>query len=491
MKRNKFSKILIMVMLLALCLPIVAIGVSATGADTAVFTRVDMSAPVYSKGQPTAWKIGADGIISQTSLNTSAIGESIAMSDTYLEKGKAYTIEAKVRFSDAFTNASNNSRAIGIVFGSNNQAPWDNGGSAYCAMIDRASGTGKHIRVFAKNITSNVQNNIGRAFTATEKATTDWFTIRVTVSEAGNITCYLNGTIVGVASNESANWNGGYIGINTYGVRTKVEIKDFAVAPCVTTATAVYADSIAEKAPVTIKYVYAGSEQKAADDVVVNVAEGEMYSVASPSITGIVPSHAVVSGVGTGSPETITVTYQSGYKLTIKYVFTDGRTVFEDYVQENMLPGETYSVQTYPIANYTADTEVVAGTMGNEDKIITVTFAPKTYKLTIKYVDESGEEVHDAYVENIVFDAEYKVESPVIDGMTADKSEVSGKGIKKDTTVTVTYKTNDTVASNENTEASDTEEKGGCGSMIGFTGAFAIIGIASGACVLARSKKDD
>ncbi|HBF14295.1 MAG TPA: hypothetical protein DDW30_01150 [Clostridiales bacterium] len=463
------KKHLIWMMILALLFVCCCVPLAVAAEETAqtVFTRVDLYSLTYGNNGTDTWSVSDDRVLSQTVPSGTKLGDCVAMSNISLEKGKAYTLEVKVRYTEPFSTQATDSRAIGLVFGANQINPWGSGGSAYCAMLDRAQGNGKHVRVFTRNINSPIQNTIGRPMTDEEFASTDWQTLRVTITESGVMTCYLDGVMVGAPSDESATWNGGLIGVNTYGNRTKIEIKDFAYTVGVTTEAAVYADDIAEKFNVTVHYVYSGTGEKAAEDVVLPVAKGQSYLVHSPEVENYVPDSETVSGVGTGAPIEVTVTYRRGYTLTIHYVRADGGRVYDDYVQSKLLPGTEYSVATVPIFNYEADLSVVSGTMGEADAEITVTFSPKKYKLTVLYCDADGNEVHTSYVAELEVGSAYAVTVPEVDGMVPNVNEVKGT-LKKDTTVKVTYRSaqSDGTGETGGTEKPAGTDRGGCGSRI-------------------------
>ena len=82
--------------------------------------------------------------------------------------------------------------------------------------------------------------------------------------------------------------------------------------------------------------------------------------------------------------------------------------------------------------------------------------------LTIKYVYENGSEDAPTYTKEFVRGAEYSIDSPAIEGYTADNAKLTGT-IVADTALTVTYKVNAPVeeapAPEETPEAEKPEEK--------------------------------
>lgn len=65
-----------------------------------------------------------------------------------------------------------------------------------------------------------------------------------------------------------------------------------------------------------------------------------------------------------------------------------------------------------------------------------------TYPLTITYVFEDGSEAAPAHSENLQVGAEYRIESPEVEGHTADRTEVAGTMPATAVNVTVTYAAN-------------------------------------------------
>lgn len=98
--------------------------------------------------------------------------------------------------------------------------------------------------------------------------------------------------------------------------------------------------------------------------------------------------------------------------------------------------------------------------------------------LTIKYVYEDGSEAAPTYTKEFVRGADYSIDSPAIEGYTADNAKVSGS-IVSDTEHTVTYKVNAPVeeapAPEQAPEEEKTEEKEPV--TIGTVIALAILGV--------------
>ena len=75
------------------------------------------------------------------------------------------------------------------------------------------------------------------------------------------------------------------------------------------------------------------------------------------------------------------------HQLTIHYVYTDSSEAHCDYVQE-LDYGQAYNVMSPTITGYTPDKATASGTMGDEDIVITVTYAVNQY--TISFDSHGG-----------------------------------------------------------------------------------------------------
>ena len=152
--------------------------------------------------------------------------------------------------------------------------------------------------------------------------------------------------------------------------------------------------------------------------------------------------------------------------LTVHYVL-DGEEVFPTasyYYQD----GENYYVVSPQLPGYTADIEIVQGTM-NGDLEIYVHYIPKTWQMVIHYVYEDGTEAAEAYIATIVTGEQYSVASPEIPGYTAIPALVSGTNPGRSEEFTVVY-----VKIADRPKYRDIEDYG---TPTGLDGLFAQIGI--------------
>lgn len=117
----------------------------------------------------------------------------------------------------------------------------------------------------------------------------------------------------------------------------------------------------------TIHYVYAEDQSKAADDYTKSVTFNDTYNVTSPTIDGYTADTTVVSGTMPANNVEVTVTYtkRSDLSYTVHYYWNDTTTTVAD---SKTVTGQTFnaSVTESPVAidGYTA--------VGTADKAITI-----------------------------------------------------------------------------------------------------------------------
>ena len=187
----------------------------------------------------------------------------------------------------------------------------------------------------------------------------------------------------------------------------------------------------------TIHYVFA-DDSEAAPDYTESVVFGTSYSVESPVIAGYTASIDTVAGTMPAEDVMVTVRYTANnYNLTIHYVYEDNTEARPDYTAQ-VAYGAEYSVESPVIECYTANTPVVEGTMPAEDHVVTVTYTVDTYTLTIHYVYADNTAISDSVMQ-VACGTTYSVESPVIDGYTANPAVVEGTMPAENHEVTVTY----------------------------------------------------
>ena len=158
------------------------------------------------------------------------------------------------------------------------------------------------------------------------------------------------------------------------------------------------------------------------------------------------------------------------FTLTIHYMYADNTQAAEDYT-EQVAYGDEYSVTSPTVEGHTPSQTVVSGTMPADDYEETVFYSTNSHSLTIHYVYADNSEAHADVVNNYNFGVEYSVESPVIEGYTADITTVSGTMGNDNIEVVVTYTVNshtltinyvfedESEAANTHTETLDYQEE--------------------------------
>ncbi len=503
-KTTKLCAMILTVLMLASSIAMLAAPAASAATSTEHFTRVDISTSVMSASANGAdrWQNGDDNgtmTLAQVSPDGTAANNCPIVSDVKLEAGKAYTIEVKARFAEGYANpnggaAEGESRGMGLIIGAADKTPWAGTSRHFTAMFDRGDGR-RDFRVFTRYYElENGQDTICNSEVSPETyQSTDWHTIRFTISAEGVLAAYLDGVKAGETTLDGKKsdgtdlakevWEGGYIGVIAYSVRSKVEFKDLCYKEGVTEAPATFADSNAPQREIKINYVYEDGS-KAAESVTVQRTEGAYYAVESPKIEGFVADQMTVSGNAGNQNAELTVKYYKAYKVTVHYVDKNGITMNADVVVTDLKKGDTYSVDTMNVPNYRADKDVVSGTVDNADIEVTVTYSLKTNTLTIKYLYEDGSVAHDDYVAEIEYDGDYSVASPEVEGAAPDKATVEGEGMRSAQTVTVTYKK---VAASDTAADTESEENGGCGSSIAAL--IIPMTIAAGAATIVKKKR--
>ena len=271
-------------------------------------------------------------------------------------------------------------------------------------------------------------------------------TFKVVVAKAGTVSFYINNTLVSTVENTEAALSNFSI-VVPYGQTIAVD----SVAVYGSDGNAVYSNDFKDssdssstvKHTLTVNYLFEDNSV-AATAVTKEIPEGQYYAISSPSIDGFIPDQATVSGTMGNENITLNVTYIATRTVTVHYVSSDGKQMFKDYVIDKLVSGDTYSVESIVVANYTFDKAKVEGTIGSDNVEVTVTYTPKKYTLTVKYIYSDGTQAHEDYVGEISYKTAYSITSPAIEGYSADKATVASDSMGKDTTITVTYTKNPT-----------------------------------------------
>ena len=142
--------------------------------------------------------------------------------------------------------------------------------------------------------------------------------------------------------------------------------------------------------------------------------------------------------------ETATTTVQivllpTVYTLTVRYV-TEGE---EDIVKQyRYQPDTAYNIITPERHGYTYDLDKVEGIL-TEDTEVIVRYSPRTYHLTVRFVDVNGKEIAPSFESDYKTGAEYSVLTPQIEGYLKALDIIEGKMGSRDETITVIYVSKD------------------------------------------------
>ena len=190
-----------------------------------------------------------------------------------------------------------------------------------------------------------------------------------------------------------------------------------------------------------INYVYEDGSEAAKSHEATLPYQSE-YNVESPVIDGYTADKLDVRGTMPANDVEVTVTYtKNSYNLKINYVYEDGSKAAESH-EDTLSYQSDYSVTSPDITGYKADKLDVSGKMPANDVEETVTYTKNSYKLKINYVYEDGSEAAASHKAEFPYQSDYSVESPVIEGYTANNLVVSGTMPAGNVEVTVTYTKN-------------------------------------------------
>ncbi len=133
--------------------------------------------------------------------NNATAGDCFAMTDIYVPGGTAFTLETTIQM----TAGGCAGIAFGVPYASRPSSGW------YCVNIDF---THKKTRLFSVNIGTVGTASVAQRPLTAEELAKDTHALRLSVTEGGLISWWLDGTLV--ASYEESGFAGGYIGFNTW-----------------------------------------------------------------------------------------------------------------------------------------------------------------------------------------------------------------------------------------------------------------------------------
>jgi len=190
---------------------------------------------------------------------------------------------------------------------------------------------------------------------------------------------------------------------------------------------------------ITITYQYADGTLIRTDTH--SIAHNTEFTIKSDEIAGYIADKLVISDIVDGSKEQkYVVTYSSAEgKLTINYVYEDGKEAAEPYSQQ-LEYGASYEVISPPINGYTPDLSIVSGTMDDDGEVHTVTYSPNTYTVTF---DPNGGSISNIEsTKSVEYDSIYgQLPTPVKLGYTFEGWKLNDQLIDSNTVVKITEDT--------------------------------------------------
>ncbi|ECB9820594.1 LPXTG cell wall anchor domain-containing protein [Listeria monocytogenes] len=209
-----------------------------------------------------------------------------------------------------------------------------------------------------------------------------------------------------------------------------------------TTVTYVYEK--ADGAPVTVKYVDGDGNELATSDTLNGKIDAPYQSTAK-SITGwtVKTTPANANGVFTNANQTVTYVYEkaNGAPVTVKYVDGAGNELAASDTLNGKIDAP-YQSTAKSLSGWTVKT-----TPANANGVFTDTNQTVTYiyekadgaPVTVKYIDEDGNELATPDTLNGKIDAPYQATAKSLSGWTVKTTPANANGVFTDTNQTVTY----------------------------------------------------
>ncbi|EAD1188882.1 cell surface protein [Listeria monocytogenes] len=209
-----------------------------------------------------------------------------------------------------------------------------------------------------------------------------------------------------------------------------------------TTVTYVYEK--ADGAPVTVKYVDGDGNELATSDTLNGKIDAPYQSTAK-SITGwtvkTTPTNA--NGVFTNANQTVTYVYEKadGAPVTVKYVDGDGNELATSDILNGKIDAP-YQSTAKSITGWTVKTTPTNanGAFTNTNQTVTYVYEKADgAPVTVKYIDEDGNELAIPDTLNGKIDAPYQATAKSLSGWTVKTTPANANGVFTDTNQTVTY----------------------------------------------------
>ncbi|HAA6476712.1 TPA_asm: cell surface protein [Listeria monocytogenes] len=209
-----------------------------------------------------------------------------------------------------------------------------------------------------------------------------------------------------------------------------------------TTVTYVYEK--ADGAPVTVKYVDGDGNELATSDTLNGKIDAPYQSTAK-SITGwtvkTTPTNA--NSVFTNANQTVTYVYEKadGAPVTVKYVDGDGNELATSDTLNGKIDSP-YQSTAKSITGWTIKTTPTNanGAFTNTNQTVTYVYEKADgAPVTVKYIDEDGNELAIPDTLNGKIDAPYQATAKSLSGWTVKTTPANANGVFTDTNQTVTY----------------------------------------------------
>ncbi len=199
----------------------------------------------------------------------------------------------------------------------------------------------------------------------------------------------------------------------------------------------------------TVNYVNANGGTTMASSVSGDYQFEEEYKVTSPVVAGYTADKLEVSGNMPSSDLTLEVKYTANddTAYTVEHYKQNLDGTYPTTATETENKTGTTDTQTQAeaknYAGFTAQDFAQANIAGDGSTVVKIYYARNSYELTVNYVNaKDGTTMASSVSGDYQFEEEYKVTSPVIDGYTADKENVTGTMPSSDLTVEVKYTAN-------------------------------------------------
>ncbi len=209
-----------------------------------------------------------------------------------------------------------------------------------------------------------------------------------------------------------------------------------------TTVTYVYEK--ADGAPVTVKYVDGDGNELATSDTLNGKIDAPYQSTAK-SITGwaVKTTPANANGVFTNANQTVTYVYEKadGAPVTVKYVDEDGNELATSDTLNGKIDAP-YQSTAKSITGWAVKTTPANanGVFTNANQTVTYIYEKASgAPVTVKYVDEDGNELATPDTLNGKIDAPYQSTAKSLSGWAVKTTPANATGVFTDTNQTVTY----------------------------------------------------